>query len=59
MPATRWGKRVDAADWDAVAAAVDEYGGALLPRLLTPTETRRLRNLYTSDQLFRATIDMG
>jgi uncharacterized protein len=59
MPATRWDKRVDAADWKAVDAAVDAYGGALLPRLLTPAETQRLRNLYTRDQLFRSTIDMG
>ena len=59
MPSTRWDKRVDAADWTAIAAAVDDYGGALLPRLLTPAETQRLRNLYTRDQLFRATIDMG
>jgi hypothetical protein len=32
MPSTRWDKRVDAADWTAIAAAVDDYGGALLPR---------------------------
>jgi hypothetical protein len=56
---TRWDKRVDAGDWDAIAATVDEYGGALLPRLLTPTETRQLRKLYPKDQLFRSTIDMG
>ena len=59
MPPTQWKKRVDAGDWDAIAAAVDDFGGALLPRLLTPAETRRLRNLYTEDHLFRATIDMG
>src|ERR1700758_1643037 len=59
MPATRWVKRVDAADWGAVAAAVDDYGGALLPRLLMPAETQRLRNLYTRDELFRSTIDMA
>jgi hypothetical protein len=59
MLATRWDKRVDAGDWQSIAAAVDDYGGALLPRLLTPTEAKRLRNLYTRDQLFRATIDMG
>jgi uncharacterized protein len=56
---TKWDKRVDAGDWDAIAATVDEYGGALLPRLLTPTETRQLRKLYPKDQLFRSTIDMG
>ena len=59
MPATRWDNRVDAGDWQSIAAAVDDYGGALLPRLLTPTEAKRLRNLYARDQLFRATIDMG
>ena len=59
MPATRWDKRVDAADWKAIAAGVADYGGALLPRLLTPAETQRLRTLYTKDQLFRSTIDMG
>jgi uncharacterized protein len=59
MPATRWHKRVDAADWTSVAEAVDEYGGALLPRLLTPAEARGLRSLYTREQLFRSTIDMG
>ena len=59
MPATRWDKRVAAGDWNAIAAAADDYGGALLPRLLTPTEAHRLRNLYARDQLFRATIDMA
>ena len=58
MPATRWDKRVDAGDWKTIAAAVDDYGGALLPRLLTATEAKRLRNPYTRDQLFRAPIDM-
>lgn len=55
----RWNKRVDSADWDGVAAAVDEYGGALLPRLLTGAEAARLRRLYADDSLFRSTIDMA
>ncbi len=59
MPSDPWRKRVDAGDWDAIAAAVDDFGGALLPRLLTQTEARRLRNLFTDDDLFRSTIDMG
>lgn len=59
MPTSRSAKRVDAGDWNAVAAAVGECGGALLPRLLTPTEAQRLRKLYARDELFRATIDMG
>lgn len=59
MPANHWEKRVDAGDWDAIAATAGDFGGALLPRLLTPTETERVRKLYTKDQLFRSTIDMG
>jgi uncharacterized protein len=59
MSPNRWEKRVDAGDWDAIADAVDDYGGALLPRLLTRTEAQRLRQLYSKEQLFRATIDMG
>jgi hypothetical protein len=58
MPPTRWEKRVDAADWDAIADAVDDYGGALLPRLLTRAEAQRIRKLYSNERLFRATIDM-
>lgn len=54
----RWRKRVAAADWDAVAAAVDDHGGALLPRLLTRAEAVKLRKLYARDDLFRKTIDM-
>ena len=37
MPST-WRERVDAADWEAVAADMNEVGGALLPRLITPAE---------------------
>jgi hypothetical protein len=59
MPPDRWAKRVDAGDWTTIAAAVNDYGGALLPQLLTRAETVRLRNLYSKEQLFRATIDMG
>lgn len=51
-------KRVGSGDWEAISAAVNDYGGALLPRLLTPAEAARLRNLYTRDELFRATVDM-
>jgi hypothetical protein len=34
-----WKQRVDSGDWDAITAEVNEYGGALLPRLLTAAET--------------------
>ena len=58
MPASDWTKRVDIGDWQTIAADINDFGGALLPRLLTPTEARRLRKLYANDELFRATIDM-
>jgi uncharacterized protein len=58
MPTSDWTKGVDAGDWEAIAADVNDFGGALLPRLLTTTEARRLRKLYANDVLFRATIDM-
>jgi hypothetical protein len=57
MPST-WRRRVDAADWDAVTADMNDVGGALLPRLLTPTECAAMLDLYPDDSLFRATIDM-
>ena len=56
---SQWQKRVDSGDWDAIAATVGEYGGALLPRLVTSGEAARLRNLYADDGLFRSTIDMA
>jgi hypothetical protein len=58
MPTSGWTKRVDTGDWEAIAADVNDFGGALLPRLLTTTEARRLRKLYAKDELFRSTIDM-
>lgn len=54
-----WRGRVDSADWDVVAADVNEVGGAPLPQLLTPDECASLIDLYREDNLFRATIDMG
>ena len=30
-----WQRRVDSGDWAAITAELDEYGGALLPQLLT------------------------
>ena len=57
--ADQWRQRVDSGDWDAITAEVNEYGGALLPRLLTAAETERIRSLYEDDGLFRSTVTMG
>jgi uncharacterized protein len=58
MAPTKWQKRIDSGDWDAITAEVNDFGGALLPRLLTKPEAEKIRRLYPDDHLFRATIDM-
>src|SRR5271155_6119188 len=58
MPTSSWTKRVDTGDWEAIAADVNDFGGAVLPRQLTTAEDPRLRELYAKGDLFRATIDM-
>ena len=58
MAPTKWHKRVDSGDWDAITAEVNDFGGALLPQLLTKAEAETIRGLYPDDHLFRATIDM-
>ncbi|MEU2134537.1 2OG-Fe(II) oxygenase [Streptomyces sp. NPDC018352] len=57
--ADRWHRRVESGDWEAITAEVNEYGGALLPQLLTFEETAEIRELYDQDNLFRSTVDMG
>ncbi|MBV8788638.1 MAG: 2OG-Fe(II) oxygenase [Mycobacterium sp.] len=59
MVSDQWFKRVETGDWAAIAAEVSEFGGALLPRLVTASEAARLRKLYADDSLFRSTIDMA
>ena len=58
MAPTKWQKRVDSGDWDAITTEINDFGGALLPRLLTKAEAEKIRGLYPDDHLFRATIDM-
>jgi hypothetical protein len=55
----KYERRVAGADWDAVAASVDDLGCALLPQLLTPAEAVRIAGMYDDVQRFRATIDMA
>jgi hypothetical protein len=54
-----WAKRVDNADWAALTEEVNEYGCALLPRLLTASECAWIAGLYDDDERFRSTINMG
>jgi hypothetical protein len=51
---------IDRADWKSIAEELDEFGGALLPRLLTDWECADLRNLYPDRTgVFRSTIDLA
>ncbi|PXY29256.1 proline hydroxylase [Prauserella coralliicola] len=54
----RFAKRVATADWAAVAEEVDEYGCALLPRLLTPAECAGIVALWDEPERFRATVNL-
>ncbi|MGX9792283.1 2OG-Fe(II) oxygenase [Mycobacterium sp. MMS18-G62] len=58
MAPSKWQTRVDSGDWDAITAEVNDFGGALLPRLITKSEADKIRKLYPDDDRFRATIDM-
>ena len=54
-----WHARVAAGDWSTITDEVNDYGGALLPQLLDAAETAQIRDLYTRDESFRTTVDMG
>lgn len=54
-----WASRVQGGDWAAIRDELDEYGGALLPRLLSDDETSELQAMYAQDRLFRSTVVMG
>lgn len=54
-----WAERVERGDWEAITRDINEYGGAVLPQLLTAEETETFRAMYPRDNLFRSTIDMG
>jgi len=48
------------ADWNAITAELDEFGGALLPRALTDQECAEIRDLYPDQSgVFRSTVDLG
>jgi len=55
----QWRDRVQSGDWNAITDEVNEYGGALLPRLLSDAETEEFRAMYSRDELFRSTVTMG
>lgn len=54
-----YAQRVDSGDWESITAELNDYGGALLPQLLTPEEAEEIRGLYDVDEAFRQTVNMG
>ncbi|RMI27780.1 2OG-Fe(II) oxygenase [Nocardia stercoris] len=55
----RWSERVAGADWDRIGSELDEFGGALLPRLLSDAEAAEIAALYDQPEKFRSTVDMN
>jgi hypothetical protein len=51
--------RVAAYDWASVAADLDAYGCAVLPKLLSPQESRAEAALYPEESHFRSHIHMA
>ena len=47
-------QRVDAADWAAITAGLDDLGCALTPRLITAADASELIGLYDRDEAFRS-----
>jgi uncharacterized protein len=54
-----WAARVANGDWSRITDEINEYGGALLPQLLTDEETVTIRTMYADDTRFRSTVNMG
>lgn len=52
-------QRVDSGDWNSITEEINEYGGALLPQLLTAAEAAEIRDLYDVAEVFRQTVTMG
>ena len=53
------GERIDALDWPAIVANLDDHGCATTEPLLTPKECTGLAESYDSDELFRSRIVMA
>ena len=51
--------RVEALDWEGVAASLDAHGSARLERLLSPDECRALTGLYPDESRFRSRVVMA
>ena len=53
------GNRIDAVDWQRLAAALDAHGAATIEALISQAECQALASLYPQDALFRSTVVMA
>src|SRR5262249_7291815 len=51
--------RVAAYDWQALTGELDDYGCAVLEKLLSPEECRTIAALYSDESHFRSHIHMA
>ena len=51
--------RVEALDWEGVAASLDAHGSARLERLLSPDECRAVTDRYPDESQFRSRVVMA
>ena len=51
--------RVGAYDWQALTGELDEYGCAVLPKLLSGEDCRAIATLYSDQRHFRSHVDMA
>ena len=51
--------RVAAYDWQAIEGELDNYGCAVLPKLLSPEECRTIAALYPDESRFRSHVHMA
>jgi uncharacterized protein len=52
-------ERLGRVSWERVEADLDEYGGSILERLLTPEECDTVTALYLDDAVFRSRVVMA
>jgi len=51
--------RVEAYEWQALAGELDNFGCAVLPKLLSPAECRAIAALYPEEEHFRSHVHMA
>lgn len=56
---THFADRVEAVDWLAVTAELEQYGCALTGPLLSAEEAAGIAAIYTDESRFRSTVNMG